>query len=86
MALTASPLPPPMTTRRRARDTAQAGKPRLKYPVVPPILEATEPHAVEVKEDLRERFDNLCEEAGWAPTNAIREELKVLTKLDTNWK
>ncbi|KAG9558904.1 hypothetical protein KCU71_g6815, partial [Aureobasidium melanogenum] len=86
MASTASPLPPPMTTRRRARDTAQAGKPRLKYPVVPPILEATEPHAVEIKEDLRERFDNLCEEAGWAPTNAIREELKVLTKLDTNWK
>ncbi|KAG9524729.1 hypothetical protein KCV07_g1657, partial [Aureobasidium melanogenum] len=86
MASTPSPLPPPMTTRRRARNASQAGKPRLKYPVVPPILEATEPHAVEVKEDLRERFDNLCEEAGWAPTNAIREELKVLTKLDTNWK
>ncbi|KAG9592705.1 hypothetical protein KCU77_g4248, partial [Aureobasidium melanogenum] len=86
MASTPSPLPPPTTTRRRARDTARAGKPRLKYPVVPPILEATELHTVEVKEDLRERFDNLCEEAGWTPTNAIREELKILTKLDTNWK
>lgn len=55
-----------MTTRRRARNIAQAGKPRLKYPVVPPILEATEPHAVEVKEELRAKFDNLCEEACFA--------------------
>ncbi|KAH0361371.1 hypothetical protein KCU65_g8746, partial [Aureobasidium melanogenum] len=86
MASTPSPLPSPMTTRRRARDNAQAGKPRLKYPVVPPIFDITEPHAVEVKEELRERFDNLCEEAGWAPTNSIRDELKVLTKLDTKWK
>ncbi|KAG9697433.1 hypothetical protein KCU95_g3712, partial [Aureobasidium melanogenum] len=86
MTSTPSPLPPPMTTRRRARETAQAGKPRLKYPVVPPIFDITEPHAVEVKEELRERFDDLCEEAGWVPTNAIREELKVLTKLDTKWK
>ncbi|KAK6004616.1 hypothetical protein QM012_008478 [Aureobasidium pullulans] len=83
---TASPLPPPMTTRQKARDTAQAAKPGLKYLVVPPILETTEPHGVEVKKELREKFDNLCEEAGWAPTDAIRDELRILTKLDTNRK
>lgn len=86
MASTGSTLPPPVTTRGRARDISQAGKPRLKYPVVPPILEITEPHAVEVKEELRAKFDSLCEEAGWAPTNAIRDELRVLTKLDAKWK
>ncbi|CAD0100209.1 unnamed protein product [Aureobasidium mustum] len=86
MSSITSPLPPPVTTRRRARNAAQAGNPRLKYPVVPPILEFTEPHAVEVKEELRARFDNLCEEAGWAPTAAIRDELRILTKLDAKWK
>lgn len=38
---------------------------------------------MEIKESFRGRFDDLCEEAGWAPTDAIRNELMILTKVDT---
>lgn len=72
-----------MTTRQRARNVAE---PHLKYIVDPPVLDATQSQPIKVKESLRAKFDVLCEEAGWAPTVAIRNELIELTKLDTERK
>ncbi|CAD0112092.1 unnamed protein product [Aureobasidium uvarum] len=82
MDSTTSPSPPPMTTRQQAR----TARPRLKYVVQPPILDASERQPIKIKESLRTRFDNLCEEAGWTPTNAVRDELIKLTKLDNERK
>jgi hypothetical protein len=75
-----------MTTRQTARRVTQIQQARLKYVVDPPTLDSTERQSMQVKESCRERFDNLCKEAGWAPTDAIRDELMVLTKLDTGRK
>jgi hypothetical protein len=75
-----------MTTRQKARHVAQAKQPRLKYVVDPPILDNTESPSIEVKEAVRDRFNNLCEEAGWTPTDAIRDALMVLTKIDAGWR
>ncbi|KAH0288789.1 hypothetical protein M436DRAFT_80276 [Aureobasidium namibiae CBS 147.97] len=86
MAFSASPSPPPMTTRQKARHVAQAGQPRLKYVVDNLNLDSTEADSIEVKEVVRERFNSLCEEAGWMPTDAIRRALMVLTKIDAGWR
>lgn len=81
-----SPSPPPMTTRQKARHVAQAGQPRLKYVVHHLVPDGTESEPIEVKEAVRERFDSLCEEAGWTPSDAIRRALMVLTKIDAGWR
>jgi hypothetical protein len=81
-----SSSPPPMTTRQKARHVAQAKQPRLKYVVDPPILDNTESQSIEVKDAVRNRFNNLCEEAGWTLTDAIRDALMVLTKIDAGWR
>ena len=75
-----------MTTRQKARRVAQAGQPRLKYVMENFNLESTETESIEVKEAVRERFNSLCEEAGWTPTDATRRALMVLTKIDAGWR
>lgn len=75
-----------MTTRQKARHVAQAGQPRLKYVVDHLSLDSTEPESIELKEAVRERFNSLCEEAGWTPTDAIRRALSILTKIDAGWR
>lgn len=74
-----------MTTRQKARRGAQAGQPRLKYVVDNLVSDGTETEPIEVKEAVRDRFNSLCEEAGWTPTDAIRHALMVLTKID-GWR
>ncbi|CAD0092139.1 unnamed protein product [Aureobasidium vineae] len=82
MSSTVSPFLVPMTTRQRAR----TARPYLKYIVDPPTFDASELQSVKIKDSLHARFEILCEEAGWVPTNALREELIILTKLDTPWR
>ncbi|THZ94964.1 hypothetical protein D6C83_09183, partial [Aureobasidium pullulans] len=42
----------------------------------------SEADSIEVKELVRTRFDSLCK----APTNAIRDELELLAKVDAEWR
>jgi hypothetical protein len=71
-----------MTTRQNSCHAAQRGQPPLKYVVDRPNLDNTESPSIEIKASISDRFDDLCEEAGWVPTEVVRDALIILTKLD----
>jgi hypothetical protein len=75
-----------MTTRRKSRHAAQMGQPPLKYVVNRPNLDDAELQSIEIKPSIRDKFDDLCEEAGWVPTETVRDALMILTKLDAPWR
>ncbi|THX95469.1 hypothetical protein D6D02_09952 [Aureobasidium pullulans] len=68
------------------RNKIQTRESPLKYVINPDTIRVSEADSIEVKELVRTRFDNLCKEAGWTPTNAIRNELELLAKVDAEWR
>ncbi|KEQ86439.1 hypothetical protein M438DRAFT_343890 [Aureobasidium pullulans EXF-150] len=69
-----------------SRNKIQTRESPLKYVINPDTIRVSEADSIEVKELVRTRFDNLCKEAGWTPTNAIRNELELLAKVDAEWR
>ncbi|OBW66365.1 MAG: Ubiquitin-conjugating enzyme [Aureobasidium pullulans] len=68
------------------RNKIQTRESPLKYVINPDTIRVSEADSIEVKELVRTRFDNLCKEAGWTPTNAIRNDLELLAKVDAEWR